>query len=201
MRAHVRRVYMVAVGSSLLWCQCTVCYLFSAIVDGASVTPTNWLIFNSGINITGEASENGQPLLMSMWSARQRVQYVYRHSPSITRSTLGTGEPERDGIGSARRVALKRNRCRSTASSRSMYALVCRDTRQYQPCLCFCVLRSVVLVGGTAGIPIPPTDDTHESRTGMSQHMDQSNSVEAHEEKLRSFLQEGLPAGVFLLSH
>lgn len=49
---YIRRVKYVVVGSSLLWCQCTVCFAMAAGLT-RPISATTWVILHSGISLTG----------------------------------------------------------------------------------------------------------------------------------------------------
>lgn len=49
---HVNRLYYVAMGNSVLWCQCAVCFAVGALLD-QPLSPPVWLTVHSGINVTG----------------------------------------------------------------------------------------------------------------------------------------------------
>jgi len=49
---YVRRVKFVVIGSSFLWCQCTICFSMDAAFD-RPVSARTWLFLHCGINLTG----------------------------------------------------------------------------------------------------------------------------------------------------
>ena len=49
---YVRRVKYVVIGSSFLWCQCTVCFSLKAAFD-KPLSARTWLILTGGIDLTG----------------------------------------------------------------------------------------------------------------------------------------------------
>ncbi|CAM9911097.1 unnamed protein product, partial [Pylaiella littoralis] len=47
---YIRRVKYVVIGSSMLWCQCTVCFALTAILD-RPLSPATWIVFHSGTDL------------------------------------------------------------------------------------------------------------------------------------------------------